>query len=157
MELLRSRFESIPGAFNACLIPTEQTEKKKKRGLKATFSRRFDQVLKLFLMITIISTLIIVKGLCIVAVWFSFIEGTAELCQCKQLPPPSFCTLYICLLESNKAVSVCDIFPHKIQISSIINLQAKLKHTSEQPTSKLLGSFGERIFLTNCVHYSGLV
>ncbi|KAG5015805.1 hypothetical protein JHK85_021941 [Glycine max] len=44
LELLRSRFDSIPGAFNACLIPTEQTEKKKKRGLKATFSRRFDQV-----------------------------------------------------------------------------------------------------------------
>ncbi|TKY49513.1 Callose synthase 2 [Spatholobus suberectus] len=44
LELLRSRFDSIPGAFNACLIPTEQTEKKKSKGLKATFSRKFDQV-----------------------------------------------------------------------------------------------------------------
>lgn len=47
LELLRSRFDSIPGAFNACLVPTDQTEKKKSKGLKATFSRRFDQVLKL--------------------------------------------------------------------------------------------------------------
>ncbi|KAK7401550.1 hypothetical protein VNO78_13118 [Psophocarpus tetragonolobus] len=45
LELLRSRFDSIPGAFNARLIPTEQTEKKKRRGfLKAAFSRKFDQV-----------------------------------------------------------------------------------------------------------------
>ncbi|KAK7323905.1 hypothetical protein VNO77_27407 [Canavalia gladiata] len=44
LELLRSRFESIPGAFNACLIPTDQTEKNKKKGLMATFSRRYDQV-----------------------------------------------------------------------------------------------------------------
>ncbi|XP_058723122.1 callose synthase 1-like [Vicia villosa] len=44
LELLRSRFDSIPGAFNARLIPLDQTEKKKKKGLKATFSRKFDQV-----------------------------------------------------------------------------------------------------------------
>ncbi|XP_027342248.1 callose synthase 2-like [Abrus precatorius] len=44
LELLRSRFESIPGAFNACLIPTDQTEMKKRKGLKATFSRRFELV-----------------------------------------------------------------------------------------------------------------
>jgi callose synthase len=44
LELLRSRFDSIPGAFNARLIPWDQAEKKKKKGLKATFSRKFDQV-----------------------------------------------------------------------------------------------------------------
>ncbi|RDX98648.1 Callose synthase 2, partial [Mucuna pruriens] len=44
LELLRSRFEAIPGAFNACLIPTEKTEKKKRRGLlNAFFSHKFDQ------------------------------------------------------------------------------------------------------------------
>lgn len=43
LGMLRSRFESLPGAFNACLIPEEKSELRKK-GLKATFSRRFDQV-----------------------------------------------------------------------------------------------------------------
>jgi len=41
--MLRSRFDSLLGAFNACLIPEEKNEPKKK-GLKDTFSRRFDQV-----------------------------------------------------------------------------------------------------------------
>lgn len=43
LGMLRSRFESLPGAFNACLIPEEKSEPRKK-GLKATLSRRFDQV-----------------------------------------------------------------------------------------------------------------
>ncbi|XLR45632.1 hypothetical protein S83_030292 [Arachis hypogaea] len=43
LGMLRSRFESLPGAFNACLIPEEKSEQRKK-GLKATFSRRFDQI-----------------------------------------------------------------------------------------------------------------
>lgn len=42
--MLRSRFQSLPGAFNACLIPEDKTEDKKKRGLKATFSRKFAEV-----------------------------------------------------------------------------------------------------------------
>lgn len=41
--MLRSRFQSLPGAFNACLIPLEKDEKRK--GLKATFSRKFAEVL----------------------------------------------------------------------------------------------------------------
>lgn len=41
--MLRSRFESLPGAFNACLIP-EETSEPRKKGFKATLSRRFDQV-----------------------------------------------------------------------------------------------------------------
>jgi callose synthase len=41
--MLRSRFESLPGAFNDRLIPEEKSEPRKK-GLKATLSRRFDQV-----------------------------------------------------------------------------------------------------------------
>lgn len=41
--MLRSRFQSLPGAFNARLIPAEKSEPKKK-GLKATLSRNFDQV-----------------------------------------------------------------------------------------------------------------
>lgn len=45
LGLLRSRFESIPGAFNARLIPVENDEKPK--GLKATFStfsRKFPEI-----------------------------------------------------------------------------------------------------------------
>lgn len=41
--MLRSRFQSLPGAFNARLIPAEKSEPKKK-GLKATLSRNFVQV-----------------------------------------------------------------------------------------------------------------
>ncbi|KAH9774697.1 callose synthase 2 [Citrus sinensis] len=44
LGMLRSRFQSLPGAFNACLIPVEKNEKTKKKGLKATFSRKFDEV-----------------------------------------------------------------------------------------------------------------
>ncbi|KAL3815028.1 hypothetical protein ACJIZ3_016296 [Penstemon smallii] len=42
LPMLRSRFQSIPGAFNACLIPIEKGEKPK--GLKATFSRKFAEI-----------------------------------------------------------------------------------------------------------------
>ncbi|KAL8495893.1 hypothetical protein ACS0TY_019858 [Phlomoides rotata] len=42
LGMLRSRFQSLPGAFNACLIPAEKNEKPK--GLKATFSRRYTEV-----------------------------------------------------------------------------------------------------------------
>ncbi|KAI4323334.1 hypothetical protein L6164_022949 [Bauhinia variegata] len=44
LELLRSRFDSLPGAFNACLIPSKENEKTKKKGLKARFFRKFEQV-----------------------------------------------------------------------------------------------------------------
>ncbi|KAF2314493.1 hypothetical protein GH714_026964 [Hevea brasiliensis] len=40
LGMLRSRFESLPGAFNARLIPEEKNEPKKK-GLKASLSRNF--------------------------------------------------------------------------------------------------------------------
>ncbi|XP_057954435.1 callose synthase 3 [Malania oleifera] len=43
LGMLRSRFQSLPGAFNACLIPEEKSEPKRK-GLKATFSRRFAEI-----------------------------------------------------------------------------------------------------------------
>lgn len=42
LGMLRSRFQSLPGAFNACLTPVEKSAKPK--GLKATFSRKFDEV-----------------------------------------------------------------------------------------------------------------
>ncbi|KAG5566203.1 hypothetical protein RHGRI_001966 [Rhododendron griersonianum] len=43
LGMLRSRFQSLPGAFNACLIPEEKSEPAKKKGLKASlsFSRNF--------------------------------------------------------------------------------------------------------------------
>nr|GMD67382.1 callose synthase 3-like [Ipomoea batatas] len=42
LGMLRSRFESLPGAFNACLIPEDKNEPPpKKKGLKATFSQKF--------------------------------------------------------------------------------------------------------------------
>ncbi|KAB1224868.1 Callose synthase 2 [Morella rubra] len=44
LVLLRSRFQSLPGAFNALLVPMESNEKAKKKGLKATFSRKFDEI-----------------------------------------------------------------------------------------------------------------
>ena len=47
LAMLRLRFKSLPGAFNACLIPVERNEKTKK-GLKATFSSKFDEVWFLF-------------------------------------------------------------------------------------------------------------
>ncbi|KAM1064683.1 hypothetical protein TB2_028228 [Malus domestica] len=44
LGMLRSRFESLPGAFNNFLIPVERIEQTKKKGiLKATFSRKFDK------------------------------------------------------------------------------------------------------------------
>lgn len=41
--MLRSRFDSLPGAFNARLIPEERSVPKKK-GIKATLSSKFDRV-----------------------------------------------------------------------------------------------------------------
>ncbi|XP_052173079.1 callose synthase 3 [Diospyros lotus] len=41
LGMLRSRFQSLPGAFNACLIPEEKSEPAKKKGLKTTLSRNF--------------------------------------------------------------------------------------------------------------------
>ncbi|KAM1974043.1 hypothetical protein ACFX15_038992 [Malus domestica] len=44
LGMLRSRFESLPGAFNSFLIPVERNEQTKKKGiLNATFSRKFDK------------------------------------------------------------------------------------------------------------------
>ncbi|KAE9463007.1 hypothetical protein C3L33_05086, partial [Rhododendron williamsianum] len=43
LRMLRSRFESLPGAFNARLIPLEKNEGPKK-GLKATLTRKFDEI-----------------------------------------------------------------------------------------------------------------
>ncbi|RDX76753.1 Callose synthase 3, partial [Mucuna pruriens] len=43
LGMLRSRFETLPSAFNACLIPEEKSEPRKK-GLKATLSHRFNQI-----------------------------------------------------------------------------------------------------------------
>jgi callose synthase len=44
LGMLRSRFQSLPGAFNASLIPQEKNDKSKKKGLLATFFRRFDEI-----------------------------------------------------------------------------------------------------------------
>ncbi|XP_031373248.1 callose synthase 2-like [Punica granatum] len=44
LRMLRSRFQSLPGAFNAFLIPVEKVEAPKKRGLKATLSRKFVEI-----------------------------------------------------------------------------------------------------------------
>lgn len=42
--MLRSRFLSLPGAFNACLIPVEKKDHTRKKGLMANFGRKFDEV-----------------------------------------------------------------------------------------------------------------
>jgi callose synthase len=44
LGMLRSRFQSLPAAFNACLIPEEKSELPKKKGLKATFTRNFAEI-----------------------------------------------------------------------------------------------------------------
>ncbi|KAI3705428.1 hypothetical protein L1987_75665 [Smallanthus sonchifolius] len=44
LGMLRSRFESLPGAFNGCLIPPEKSDTVKKKGLKATLSRNYDAI-----------------------------------------------------------------------------------------------------------------
>ncbi|XP_021887693.1 callose synthase 2 [Carica papaya] len=44
LGMLRYRFQSLPGAFNACLVPAGKDEKTKKKGLKATFSSKFEQI-----------------------------------------------------------------------------------------------------------------
>ncbi|KAA8549605.1 hypothetical protein F0562_001377 [Nyssa sinensis] len=44
LGMLRSRFQSLPGAFNACLIPEEKSDPPKKKGLKATLSRNFAEI-----------------------------------------------------------------------------------------------------------------
>ncbi|XP_038696263.1 callose synthase 3 [Tripterygium wilfordii] len=41
LGMLRSRFQSLPGAFNDRLIPSEKSDSKKK-GIKARFSRKFE-------------------------------------------------------------------------------------------------------------------
>eukprot|EP01018_Ginkgo_biloba_P029298 Gb_06219 [translate_table: standard] len=43
LGMLRSRFESLPGAFNARLVPPN-VEKHEKRGLRTLLSRKFEQV-----------------------------------------------------------------------------------------------------------------
>ncbi|KAJ4724123.1 Callose synthase [Melia azedarach] len=43
LGMLRSRFQSLPGAFNSCLIPEERSEPKKK-GLRATLSCNFAEI-----------------------------------------------------------------------------------------------------------------
>ncbi|XP_028555016.1 callose synthase 3 isoform X2 [Dendrobium catenatum] len=43
LEMLRSRFQTLPGAFNAHLIPFEKSESTAKRGLKASLSRLFEK------------------------------------------------------------------------------------------------------------------
>ncbi|KAJ0037576.1 hypothetical protein Pint_24113 [Pistacia integerrima] len=45
LGMLRSRFQSLPHAFNECLIPVEKNEKAKKKGFKATFSRKFPEII----------------------------------------------------------------------------------------------------------------
>ncbi|KAK2977668.1 hypothetical protein RJ640_015665 [Escallonia rubra] len=44
LGMLRSRFQSLPGAFNFRLIPEEKSEPVKKKGLKATLSRNFAEI-----------------------------------------------------------------------------------------------------------------
>ncbi|KAK6144005.1 hypothetical protein DH2020_020825 [Rehmannia glutinosa] len=44
LGMLRSRFQSLPGAFNACLTPEEHSETVKKKGLRATFARKFEVI-----------------------------------------------------------------------------------------------------------------
>ncbi|KAG0449589.1 hypothetical protein HPP92_027224 [Vanilla planifolia] len=44
LGMLRSRFQSLPKAFNSKLIPNENSESSEVKGLKASLSRRFSKV-----------------------------------------------------------------------------------------------------------------
>lgn len=44
LGMLRSRFDSIPLAFNSCLIPVETSDAKRKKGLKSYLHNRFKEV-----------------------------------------------------------------------------------------------------------------
>lgn len=44
LEMLRSRFDSLPGAFNARLVPLDKNKQHKSKGLAATLSRKFAEV-----------------------------------------------------------------------------------------------------------------
>lgn len=48
LGMLRSRFGSIPLAFNACLIPAEESDAKRKKGLKSYLHSRFEVSLFFF-------------------------------------------------------------------------------------------------------------
>ncbi|KAG6532765.1 hypothetical protein ZIOFF_006615 [Zingiber officinale] len=42
--MLRSRFQSMPSAFNACLIPPEKSEASRSSGFRAALSSKFEQI-----------------------------------------------------------------------------------------------------------------
>jgi callose synthase len=44
LGMLRSRFDSIPLAFNSCLIPVETSDAKRKKGLKSYLHNRFKEM-----------------------------------------------------------------------------------------------------------------
>ncbi|KAK1356319.1 1,3-beta-glucan synthase [Heracleum sosnowskyi] len=44
LGMLRSWFQSLPGACSGCFKPVENGEAAKKKGLKATLSRKFDAI-----------------------------------------------------------------------------------------------------------------
>jgi callose synthase len=44
LGMLRSRFDSIPLAFNSCLIPVETSDAKRKKGLRSYLHNRFKEV-----------------------------------------------------------------------------------------------------------------
>ncbi|KAG4383879.1 hypothetical protein GLYMA_13G165666v4 [Glycine max] len=47
LSMLRSRFQSLPGAFNTCLVPSD----KKQKG-RFSFSKKFSEVATTFTLIT---------------------------------------------------------------------------------------------------------
>lgn len=55
LGMLRSRFDSIPLAFNSCLIPVEKSDSKRKKGLRSYLHNRFKEVnfsLNIFLQVS---------------------------------------------------------------------------------------------------------
>ncbi|WOL18911.1 callose synthase 3-like [Canna indica] len=44
LGMIRSRFQSLPGAFNVHLIPREKSEASGKKGLRATLSSKFEEI-----------------------------------------------------------------------------------------------------------------
>jgi hypothetical protein len=54
LGMLRSRFESLPRAFNARLVPRENS-KSRKKGLRASISRKFAQVQEFFFLFLLLT------------------------------------------------------------------------------------------------------
>lgn len=81
LGMLRSRFDSIPLAFNACLIPVETSDAKRKKGLKSYLHSRFKEVpflLLLHIFVTFFYYIALFANFVKFCYWYNFLD---EACR----------------------------------------------------------------------------